>query len=184
MPSSLLDDSRYAVRNGLARWSALAPATRFKIGAAVSVVVGFVVALALRSGTPTSEARSSIGAVHARVETTTDIVRPAREIHRGRGAAREEAKAAAKPSAQTYADAARKGDARAFKKLIAMTRAPSCDVRSDAADALSSFHSRKATAALKKLSHAKFRDEARSPGIFSCNSRRAAQKALEKQRAG
>jgi hypothetical protein len=63
-----------------------------------------------------------------------------------------------------------------------MTRAPKCEARSEAADALGSFRSRKATAALKRLSRARFKDESRSPGIFSCSSRRAARKALEEQR--
>jgi hypothetical protein len=94
----------------------------------------------------------------------------------------EESQGEYKAAAQDYAEAARKGDARGLKKLVAMTRARRCEARSEAADALGTFRSRKATAALKRLSRARFRDESRTPGMFSCSSRRAAQKALEEQR--
>jgi hypothetical protein len=87
-----------------------------------------------------------------------------------------------KAAAENYANAARKGDKRGLKKLVAMTHAPKCEARSEAADALGAFKSKKATAALKKLARARFKDESESPGIFSCSSRRAAEKALEKQR--
>src|SRR5207248_894196 len=36
----------------------------------------------------------------------------------------------------------------------------------------------------KKQARARFKDEPKSPGIFSCSSRRAAQKALERQARG
>src|SRR5205823_4853322 len=76
------------------------------------------------------------------------------------------------------------GNLRALTKLLAMTHAKKCEARSEAADALGTLRGKKAKLALKKLAHAKFKDEARSPGIFSCSSRRAAQKALERQARG
>ena len=72
----------------------------------------------------------------------------------------------------------------ALTKLVAMTHAKKCEARSEAADALGTLRGKKAKLALKKLAHAKFKDEARNPGIFSCSSRRAAQKALERQARG
>jgi HEAT repeat protein len=62
-----------------------------------------------------------------------------------------------------------------------MTHAGTCEERSRAAEALGSVHNRKAAAALKKLAGSSFKDESPSPGIFSCSSRRAAQRALEQQ---
>jgi len=67
-----------------------------------------------------------------------------------------------------------KGDKRGLSKLVAMTHAPKCEARSEAADQLGTFRSKKATAALKKLARGRFKDESRTPGIFSCSSRRAA----------
>jgi hypothetical protein len=89
-----------------------------------------------------------------------------------------------KAAAESYLVAAKKGDSRGLKKLVAMTHAPKCEARSEAADALGTMRSKKATAALKKLARSRFKDESRSPGIFSCSSRRAAQKALERQTRG
>lgn len=86
--------------------------------------------------------------------------------------------------AASYAAAAQRGDARALKKLVALTRAPSCAVRSEAADALGSVRGANSTAALKSLAASTFKDESKSPGVFSCSSRSAAQKALEKQEGG
>lgn len=75
-------------------------------------------------------------------------------------------------------DAGHKGESHGLAKLIAQTRAPSCAERTEAAKALAGNKSPKAVAALHKLASATFKDESASPGIFSCNSRRAAQKAL------
>ena len=66
-------------------------------------------------------------------------------------------------------------------KLVALTRADTCEQRSKAVEALAAVHSRKATAALKRVANSSFKDESASPGLFSCSSRRAAQRALEQQ---
>ena len=66
-------------------------------------------------------------------------------------------------------------------RLISMTHAGTCEERSKAAEALGSVHNRKATAALKRLAGSSFKDESVAPGLFSCSSRRAAQRALEQQ---
>ena len=66
-------------------------------------------------------------------------------------------------------------------KLVAMTHADNCEQRSKAAEALAAVHSKKATAALKRLANSSFKDESASPGVFSCSSRRAAQRALDQQ---
>jgi HEAT repeat protein len=94
----------------------------------------------------------------------------------------EESQGSYKSAAENYATAAKQGNARALNKLVAMTRAPKCEARSEAADALGTLRNKKARAALQKLAHGRFKDESRTPGIFSCSSRRAAEKALEKQR--
>lgn len=64
-------------------------------------------------------------------------------------------------------------------QLVAQTRAPTCAERSEAAGKLAGSHNPRAIAALRSLAKSSFRDESPSPGIFSCSSRRAAQKALE-----
>ena len=96
----------------------------------------------------------------------------------------EQANGSYRAAAENYANAARQGNKRALTKLVAMTHAKKCEARSEAADALGTLRGKKAKLALKKLAHAKFKDEARNPGIFSCSSRRAAQKALERQARG
>lgn len=96
----------------------------------------------------------------------------------------EEKQGEFKSAAESYLTAARKGDARGLKKLVAMTHAPKCEARSEAADALGTLRGKKATAALRKLAKGHFKDESRTPGIFSCSSRRAAKKALERQGRG
>jgi hypothetical protein len=65
-----------------------------------------------------------------------------------------------------------------------MSKARKCEARSEAADALGTLRDRRAVVALKKLARSKFRDEPANPGIFSCSSRRAAQKALERRARG
>ena len=109
------------------------------------------------------------------------IARARAFIALGKGRAKD-AERAFKAAAENYAEAARQGNGRALNKLVAMTRAPKCEARSEAADALGTLHNKKARAALKKLSVSRFKDESRTPGIFSCSSRRAAEKALDKQR--
>lgn len=88
-------------------------------------------------------------------------------------------------AAESYATAARQGDARGLQKLVAMTSAPKCQARAEAADVLATFRGNKrAVAALKKLQQTQFDDEPRNPGIFACDSHRAAQKALDKLGSG
>ena len=96
----------------------------------------------------------------------------------------EESQGSYRAAAEAYAEAARKGNAKALKKLVAMSHAKKCEVRSEAADALATVHSKKARVALKKMKVARYKDEPKQPGLFSCSSRRAAQKALEKQTRG
>jgi hypothetical protein len=88
-------------------------------------------------------------------------------------------------AAESYAAAARQGDARGLQKLVAMTSAPKCQARAEAADVLATFRGNKrAAAALKKLQQTQFDDEPRNPGIFACDSHRAARKALDKLGSG
>jgi hypothetical protein len=151
-----------------------------KIGACAAGVAVLAGALALRG-----EARpiSHRPLVRSSSPVTLDGSLPARGASKSYVAgSSEESHGQYKAAAQSYALAARKGDKRGISKLLAMTRAPNCEARSEAADALAGFRSKKTTAALKKLAASTFRDEAKSPGIFSCSSRRSAQKALEEQR--
>lgn len=90
-----------------------------------------------------------------------------------------------KEAAESFATAARQGDGRGLQRLVAMTGAPRCQARAEAADALATFRGNKrAVAALKKLQQTQFDDEPRNPGIFACDSHRAAQKALDRLGSG
>jgi hypothetical protein len=164
----------------LANLRALPKATKIKIGACAAAIVLFVGGMALRG--------NSTAPVSSPPVRTSDV-RPApvetRQAARNYAAGKaEENNGSYRAAAESYANAARQGNKKALKKLLAMTHAKKCEARSEAADALGTLHTKKARAALKKLAHAKFRDEARNPGIFSCSSRRAAQKALERQVRG
>jgi hypothetical protein len=162
---------------------ALSRDTKLKIGASVAALAVLAGGLALRGRRPPAERRASIGTSDRGAAPPAELPRPSRAAKVSYSTGKtEESQGEYKAAAQDYAAAARKGDARGLKKLVAMTRAPKCEARSEAADALGTFRSRKATAALKRLSRARFKDESRSPGIFSCSSRRAARKALEEQR--
>ena len=165
----------------LANLRALPKATKIKIGACAAAIVLFVGGLALRG--------NSTAPIADHPAVRTSDVRPApsetRQAARNYAVAKaEESNGSYRAAAESYANAARQGNKKAFKKLIAMTHAKKCEARSEAADALGTLHTKKAKAALKKLAHAKFKDEPRNPGIFSCSSRRAAQKALERQARG
>jgi hypothetical protein len=171
-------------QSGLGRMRELPQATKMKIGVCVAGVALLAGGLAIRG-----ESHSTSHLPSGRVSDLSSA--PGAETPRPRAASKsyaagksEETHGDYKAAAQSYAAAARKGNARGFNKLLAMTRASKCEARSEAADALGTLRSRKATAALKRLARAKFKDESRSPGIFSCNSRRAAQKALEQQGRG
>ena len=153
-----------------------------RIGACAAGMAVLAGALALRG-----EARARTHRPSARASSLAigDVSLPARAASKSYLAGNtEETHGEYKTAAQSYATAARKGDVRGLHKLVAMTRAPQCEARSEAADALATFRSTKATAALARLAASSFKDEPKSPGIFSCSSRRAAQKALEKQGNG
>jgi hypothetical protein len=165
----------------LANLRALPKPTKIKIGACAAAIVLFVGGLALRG--------KSAAPIADDPPVRTSDVRPApaeaRQSARNYAAGKaEQANGSYRAAAESYASAARQGNKRALTKLVAMTHAKKCEARSEAADALGTLHGKKAKAALKRLAHAKFKDEPRNPGIFSCSSRRAAQKALERQVRG
>ena len=182
----LMRDVTASARERLAdlrrRLHAMPRPMKMKIGAGVAGVALLAGVLALRG-----EARTMAHQpfAHPGASATADAPRTGRAAVKSYVAgSTQESHGEYKAAAQSYATAARKGDARGLKKLVAMTRSPNCEERSEAADALGSFRSAKAIAALKKLAGSNFKDEPKSPGIFSCSSRRAAQKALEKQGHG
>jgi hypothetical protein len=197
MPSTLSDDLKSMARDrltaiqggvepALGKFKALPAATKKKIAIAGAAVAVLGLGLAMRGKTPVTPRSEDFD----RPQVRTSDLRPAqvespRPMHAqakpyAAGKA-EEKQGDYKAAAESYAAAARKGDARGMNKLVAMTRARKCEARSEAADALGNFRSKKAKAALKKLARSRFKDESRTPGIFSCSSRRAAQKALERQ---
>jgi hypothetical protein len=198
MPSTLSDDLKSMARDrltaiqggvepALGKFKALPAATKKKIAIAGAAVAVLGLGLAMRGKTPVTPRSEDFD----RPQVRASDVRPAqvespRPTHAqakpyAAGKA-EEKQGDYKAAAESYATAARKGDARGMNKLVAMTRARKCEARSEAADALGNFRSKKAKAALNKLARSRFKDESRTPGIFSCSSRRAAQKALERQR--
>jgi hypothetical protein len=83
--------------------------------------------------------------------------------------------------ARQVSDEPRGGRPNEVDRLIAQTHSGTCEERSKAAEALASVRNRKAVAALKRLAGSSFKDESAAPGIFSCSSRRAAQRALDQQ---
>jgi len=206
MPSTFGDDLKHMVRDAtsgardrltaiqggvepaLGRFKALPAATKKKIAVAGVAVAVLGLGLAMRGKTPVTPRaeqdfdRPQVRASEVRM-AQAESPRPARSHAKpfAEGKA-EEKQGDYKAAAESYATAARKGDSRGMQKLVAMTRARKCEARSEAADALGTFRSKKAKAALKKLSRSHFKDESKTPGIFSCSSRRAAQKALERQR--
>jgi hypothetical protein len=195
MPATtFVDDFKHLVRNSketvqrhvqsaTSRMRALPPATRTKIGICVATAALFIGGLALRGATPASGHRAPPVIRSEARATLADVRPPSHVAQRNYAVAKvEESQGSYKSAAENYATAARQGNARALNKLVAMTRAPKCDARSEAADALGTLRNKKARVALKKLAHSRFKDESRTPGIFSCSSRRAAEKALEKQR--
>jgi hypothetical protein len=203
MPSTFSDDLKHMVRdaaNGardrltaiqggmepaLNKVRALPAATKKKIAAVGAAVAVLGLGLALRSDKPRVEHPVDRPKIHSADldPVQSESPRPVRSAQRSYAVGKAEEKHGEyKAAAENYLTAARKGDSRGLKKLVAMTRAPKCEARSEAADALGTLKSKRATAALKKLVRARFKDESRTPGIFSCSSRRAAQKALERQR--
>jgi hypothetical protein len=190
--TSFTDDLKHMVRhtagrvqNGLqpalGNLRALPKATKIKIGACAAAIVLFVGGLALRGNTPTAVDYSPPVRASDLRPAPAETRQSARNYAVGKA---EQANGSYRAAAESYANAARQGNKRALTKLVAMTHAKKCEARSEAADALGTLRGKKAKLALKKLAHAKFKDEARNPGIFSCSSRRAAQKALERQARG
>jgi hypothetical protein len=176
-----LTDLRRTLRSAVGRLRALPRPMKMRIGAGAAGMAVLLGALAMRGE---ARARTHRSSAHGSL-AIGDVSLPARAASRSYLAgSTEESHGQYKTAAQSYATAARKGDARGFYKLVAMTRAPECEARSEAADALATLRSAKATAALTRLAESNFKDEPKSPGIFSCSSRRAAQKALEKHGSG
>ncbi|MGZ6126529.1 MAG: hypothetical protein ACXWLR_16285, partial [Myxococcales bacterium] len=161
----------------------LPPGTRTKVGICAATIALFAGGLALRGKSPAPGHRIP-PAIRAEARATlADVRPPSHGAQRTYAVAKvEESQGSYKAAAENYAEAARQGNPRALAKLVAMTRAPKCEARSEAADALGTLRNKKARAALTKLAHSRFKDEAQAPGIFSCSSRRAAEKALDKQR--
>jgi hypothetical protein len=176
----------------LGKLSALPKATKIKIGACIAAGVLFVGGLALRGGTSSAPDRAVDRAAERMAERpavrTSNLVstKPEkREAARSYAAGKtEEKQGSYRNAAESYAEAAKKGNKKALSKLVAMTHAKKCEARSEAADALGTLKRKKARTALKKLAKARFKDESRTPGIFSCSSKRAAEKALERQTRG
>jgi hypothetical protein len=177
----------------LGRLSALPKATKIKIGACIAAGVLFVGGMALRGGSSSSAPERAVDRAAERMAErsavrTSNLVstKPEkREAARSYAVGKtEEKQGSYRNAAESYAEAAKKGNKKALNKLVAMTHARKCEARSEAADALGTLKGKKARTALKKLAKARFKDESRTPGIFSCSSKRAAEKALERQTRG
>jgi adenylate cyclase len=177
----------------MANLRALPKATKIKIAAGIGAGVLLVGGMALRGNTPSAPDRAVDRAAERMAErpaVRTSDLRATPKVEK-REAARnyavgksEEKQGSYRAAAESYAEAAKKGNKKALSKLVAMTHAKKCEVRSEAADALGTVKGKKARTALKKLAKTRFKDEARAPGIFSCSSKRAAEKALERQTRG
>jgi hypothetical protein len=169
----------------LGRIRALPAATKKKIAICGAAIAVLGIGLAMRGEKTVvapKEERSPVRAADFRA-VQAEAPRPSRVAERSYAVAKAGYKQGDyRSAAENYAAAARKGDKRGLKKLVAMTHSPKCEARSEAADALGTLRSKKATAALKTLVRGRFKDESPTAGIFSCSSRRAAQKALERQR--
>lgn len=194
MPATnFMDDLKHLVRHttdtvqrhaqsAMFKMRSLPRATRTKVGICAATAALFVGGLLLRGAAPAPDRTAPAFREEARA-TLADVRPPSRVAQRTYAVAKvEESQGSYKSAAENYAAAAKQGNPRALNKLLAMTRAPKCEARSEAADALGTLRNKKARAALQKLAHGRFKDESRAPGIFSCSSRRAAEKALEKQR--
>ena len=161
------------VKQRIRDMQALPPATKAKVLLSLCAVAVLGGGLLLRD-------KSGAGAPQVQASSVAAAPEQSRAASRTYAAARsEELHGSYKDAAEKYAEAARKGNAKALKKLVAMSRAKKCEERSEAAEALGTVHSKKARAALKRMKVARYKDEPKKPGIFSCSSRRAATKALE-----
>ena len=89
-------------------------------------------------------------------------------------------------AAQHYANAARGGERRGFRRLIKLTHSERCSARESAARALGGLGDSGAVATLETLQEGHFPDEGDDStlgSIFGCSSRRAARDALEHLRS-
>ncbi|TMA24226.1 MAG: hypothetical protein E6J88_11495 [Deltaproteobacteria bacterium] len=155
--NALMESSTVAWQRSFRWFRTVRPATWIKVGGCVALAVLCAAEIALRGDGPS--------VTHARVSHARAVSEAPRAI-----LLHGVVKPDAAPAPQ---------DRRSVDRLVAMTHAKSCAERSKAAEGLAGVHSQKAVAALKKLAKSKFKDESASPGVFSCNSRRAAQKALD-----
>ncbi len=176
-------EARRRVQLTILRWHALPTDSKKKIAAGIAAAALLGGGLALRGSSSDASRRTPVAIRSEARSTLADVRPPTRAAERSYAVGKvEESQGSYKAAAESYAEAARKGNARALNKLVAMTHAPKCEARSEAADALGTVHDKRARLALRKLANGRFKDESRTPGIFSCSSRRAAEKALEKQR--
>ncbi|HZX93990.1 MAG TPA: hypothetical protein VFE90_05705 [Myxococcales bacterium] len=200
MPSTQFsDDLKYMLRGMVAGtrracasmliwYRALPPGTRTRFVLVGGTALVFVIALGLRAGkTPATSLRPPamrtatmhFSRPHGETREMTAVGQ--RSLAVGKA---QQSQGSYKDAAASYAAAAKHGDARGLAKLIAMTRSQKCSERAGAADALAGIKDKRAVAALQKLERAQFKDEPRNPGIFACDSHRAAQKALEQHGHG
>ena len=175
------------VQPTLSKLRALPAATKKKIAICGAAVAVLAIGLSMRGEKTVvapKEDRPPVRTADLRA-VQSEAPRPSRSAGKSFAVAKAEYKSGDfKSAAENYAEAARKGDKRGLKKLVAMTHAPKCEARSEAAEQLGTLRGKTAPQALKALSRARFRDESPTAGIFSCSSRRAAQKALERQARG
>jgi len=151
--TALMQSSNVIWQRSFNRLRTVRPATWIKVGGCVALAVLCTAEIALRGDGPAP--------AHARVSHARSVADAPRVAH-----------------VATTSAVVLQGEPRSVDRLVAMTHARTCAERSNAAEGLAGLHNRKAIAALKKLAGSTFKDESASPGIFSCNSRRAAQKAL------
>jgi len=205
MPSQFSDDLKFVLRDigsrarGLfaallrllgnlpAMLRSLQPRTKLRLGLAGAAVLVFALAFSMRSGAQTAAPEHPamrmstlhFNRSHAENRELTAVAQRSYAVGKA-----QQSQGSYKEAAESYAAAAKHGDTRGIDRLVAMTRSEKCSERSEAADALGNFKNKKATAALTRLSQSQFKDEPRNPGIFACDSHRAAQKALEQQGRG
>jgi hypothetical protein len=195
MPSThFSDDLKYVLRESIAgvrrgaaavqaRLRTMPRGSKLRITLAGFAVLVFVVGVSVRgrAQTPQHAVMKTSGlhlTRHRQKDTELTSAVGQRSLAVGKA---QQSQGSYHDAAENYAKAAREGDSRGMQKLVAMTSAPKCQARAEAADALGSFRGNKrAVAALKKLQQTQFEDEPRNPGIFACDSHRAAQKALDK----
>ncbi|HEY6909774.1 MAG TPA: hypothetical protein VI356_10415 [Myxococcales bacterium] len=201
MPSThFSDDLKYAVRETIAgarrgaaavqaglsplaaRLRGMGRGSRLRLGLAAFAVLVFAAGVAMRGRAqePKHAVMKATGLhlTRHRPKETEMTATAQRSFAVGKA---QQSQGSYREAAESYATAARQGDARGMQRLVAMTSAPKCQARAEAADVLATFRGNKrAVAALKKLEQTQFDDEPRNPGIFACDSHRAARKALDR----